>query len=211
MVDAAQKALRRKLYIIKQSGDKKSVRAPKYIGIILMYFTLKFPVSQLWPNITMQCSTAQLYLHAKYIIYISEFGCEKTKDGQIILLLHIAQIVHSYIRTSKRQVQKQFFSVFSPCVCGTDVGLLVDRLRLDWLLSAAQCGEKIYCGCTCDPPSLRQRVAHYSSHCPYSHQDLQCLQSVQAPPVILCMEHGGQRLEGFDTGFQTGFIIYAMI
>ena len=90
---------------------------------------------------------------------------------------------------------------------------MVDRLRLDWLLSAAQCGEKIYCGCTCPSPSLRQRGAHYSS----SQQPLPIL-SLGPTVSVQCIVgstsytlHGTWRLEGFDTGFQTGFIIYAMI
>ena len=58
-------------------------------------------------------------------------------------------------------------------------------VRMAWLLlSGAQCGEKIYCGWYLYCPSLRQRVlsCHYniaaSSHCPYSHWNLQCLYRV---------------------------------
>ena len=67
---------------------------------------------------------------------------------------------------------------------------------------------------TCPSPSLRQRVlsCHYniaaSSHCPYSHWNLHSVCTGSTSHAL----HGTWRLEGFDTGFQTGFImIHAMI
>ena len=121
-------------------------------------------------------------------------------------------IAHSVDSTFIHQdVQETAPEPFSALVSGV---LMLGRLRLDWLLlSVAPCGEKIYCGWYLYCPSLRQRVlsCHYniaaSSHCPYSHWNLHSVCTGSTSHAL----HGTWRLEGFDTGFQTGFIISAMI